>query len=50
MRIAVETIRKQSLDLIAAKLAGRQADVVDDEQIDSLAIRARVKVRALRVA
>ena len=44
MRLPVELIGKEALDIAVAKLAGRQADGVDDDQVDQRAFRARAEV------
>lgn len=45
MSVAVEAIGKQVGNKLAAKLAGRKADIVDYQQIDFGVCRARIKIR-----
>jgi hypothetical protein len=44
MRFSIEGIGEQLRDCLAAKLAGRQADVVDDQQFYRSARRAGIAV------
>jgi hypothetical protein len=44
VRIGVESVGKKLDDGVAAELARRQRDVVNDQQRDALAIRPRVAI------
>ncbi len=47
MRIAIEAVRKQIFNVRATELAGRQADVMDDQQADLGTFRSRIEIRAI---
>ena len=44
MRITIQSIKKQIGDTMATKLSGRQADIVYNQQIDSLIVGTIVLV------
>ena len=48
--IPVEPVREQLLDLLAAKLAGREADAVQHDHLRRTAVRPRVGVGALALS
>ncbi len=50
VRIPVQAVREQGLDLRAAEFAGRQADAVHDEQRELCPVRPVVMVRARTLA
>ncbi len=45
VRLSVQTVAKQLIDIITIKLLGRQADTVNDQQRNIILIRARITIR-----